>query len=77
MNLLALSAGGSGSRPSYHFLFVAITIGLAFLVAGFQAAWFRTGDDRWLRLTRFYGKLFLINFAMGVVTGIVQNSSLA
>src|SRR5213083_3227441 len=37
-----------------------------------QTAWVRTGDDRWLRLTKFYGKLFLINFAMGVVTGIVQ-----
>ena len=49
-----------------------ITIGLAFLVAGFETAWLRSGDDRWLRLTKFYGKLFLINFAMGVVTGIVQ-----
>src|SRR2546430_4758913 len=37
-----------------------------------QTAWVRTGAARWLRLTRFYGKLFLINIAMGVVTGIVQ-----
>jgi cytochrome d ubiquinol oxidase subunit I len=51
---------------------VPITIGLGFLVAGFETAWLRTGDDRWLRLTKFYGRLFLINFAMGVVTGIVQ-----
>jgi len=56
----------------YHFLFVPLTIGLAFLVAGMQTAWVRTGAARWLRLTRFYGKLFLINIAMGVVTGIVQ-----
>jgi hypothetical protein len=56
----------------YHFLFVPITIGLVFLVAGLQTAWVRTGKERWLRLTKFYGKLFLINFAMGVVTGIVQ-----
>jgi len=56
----------------YHFLFVPLTIGLSFLVAGFQTAWVRTGDERWLKLTKFYGKLFLINFAMGVVTGIVQ-----
>ncbi|MDI1466191.1 cytochrome ubiquinol oxidase subunit I [Catellatospora sp. KI3] len=56
----------------YHFLFVPITIGMAFLVAGFQTAWVRTGDEKWLKLTKFYGKLFLINFAMGVVTGIVQ-----
>ena len=37
-----------------------------------QTAWFRTGNERYLRLTKFWGKLFLINFAMGVVTGIVQ-----
>jgi cytochrome d ubiquinol oxidase subunit I len=56
----------------YHFLFVPLTIGLAFLVAGMQTAWVRTGGERWLRMTKFWGKLFLINFAMGVVTGIVQ-----
>src|SRR5215203_1886699 len=47
-------------------------IGLAPLVAIMQTAWVRTGDERWLRLTKFFGKLFLINFALGVVTGIVQ-----
>ena len=56
----------------YHFLFVPLTIGLSFLVAGLQTAWVRSGDDRYLRLTRFFGELFLINFALGVVTGIVQ-----
>jgi cytochrome bd ubiquinol oxidase subunit I len=56
----------------YHFLFVPLTIGLSLLVAGMQTAWVRTGDDRYLRMTKFWGKLFLINFAMGVVTGIVQ-----
>jgi cytochrome d ubiquinol oxidase subunit I len=56
----------------YHFLFVPLTIGLSFLVAGMQTAWVRTGSPRWLALTKFYGKLFLINIAMGVVTGIVQ-----
>jgi cytochrome bd ubiquinol oxidase subunit I len=61
-----------GVTTVYHFLFVPLTIGLSFLVAVLQTAWRRTGDERWLRLTRFYGKLFLINFAMGVVTGIVQ-----
>ena len=39
---------------------------------GFETAWLRTGHERWLRLTKFFGKLFLINFAIGVVTGIVQ-----
>ncbi|BBG03664.1 MULTISPECIES: cytochrome ubiquinol oxidase subunit I [Pseudonocardia] len=56
----------------YHFLFVPLTIGLSVLVASMQTVWFVTGDDRWLRMTKFWGKLFLINFAMGVVTGIVQ-----
>jgi cytochrome d ubiquinol oxidase subunit I len=56
----------------YHFLFVPLTIGLSMLVAGMQTAWVRTGDERYLRMTKFWGKLFLINFAMGVVTGIVQ-----
>jgi cytochrome d ubiquinol oxidase subunit I len=56
----------------YHFLFVPITLGLSMLVAGLQTAWFRTGKDVYLRATKFWGKLFLINFAMGVVTGIVQ-----
>jgi cytochrome d ubiquinol oxidase subunit I len=56
----------------YHFLFVPLTIGLAWFLVGMQTAWHRTGDERWLRLTRFFGKLFLINFALGVVTGIVQ-----
>jgi len=56
----------------YHFLFVPLTIGLAPIVAIMQTAWHRTGKDSWLRLTHFFGKLLLINFALGVVTGIVQ-----
>jgi len=56
----------------YHFLFVPVTIGLSAIVAGYETAWLRTGNERWLRLTKFFGKLFLINFAIGVVTGIVQ-----
>jgi cytochrome d ubiquinol oxidase subunit I len=56
----------------YHFLFVPITIGLSAIIAGYETAWLRTGHEQWLRLTKFFGKLFLINFAIGVVTGIVQ-----
>ena len=56
----------------YHFLFVPVTIGLAFFTAWFQTRWHRTGDEQWLRATRFWGKLLLISFALGVVTGIVQ-----
>ncbi|GIL29472.1 cytochrome ubiquinol oxidase subunit I [Actinocatenispora comari] len=72
MDTLELARWQFGVTTIYHFLFVPLTIGLSFLVAGMQTAWVRTGHDRWYRLTRFYGKLFLINFAMGVATGIVQ-----
>src|SRR5512144_710554 len=56
----------------YHFLFVPLTLGLAPLVAIMQTLWYRTGVDAWLRLTRFFGTLLLINFAIGVATGLVQ-----
>ena len=72
MDALDLARWQFGITTVYHFLFVPLTISLAFIVAGFQTAWVRTSNDKYLRLTRFYGELFLINFAMGVVTGIVQ-----
>jgi len=56
----------------YHFLFVPVTIGLAFLVAVLQSAWHRNGKPEYRRLTRFFGTLLLINVAVGVVTGLVQ-----
>ena len=72
MSALDLSRWQFGITTVYHFLFVPLTIGLAPLVAVMQTAWVRTGNPAWLRMTKFFGKLFLINFAMGVVTGIVQ-----
>jgi cytochrome bd ubiquinol oxidase subunit I len=56
----------------YHFLFVPVTIGLAFLVALLQTAWHRNHQPEYRRLTRFFGTLLLINVAIGVVTGLVQ-----
>jgi cytochrome d ubiquinol oxidase subunit I len=61
-----------GITTVYHFFFVPITIALSLLVAVMQTIWVRSGNEKFLRLTKFFGKLFLINFAMGVVTGIVQ-----
>ncbi|MEU7020675.1 cytochrome ubiquinol oxidase subunit I [Streptomyces sp. NPDC046203] len=61
-----------GITTVYHFLFVPLTISLAALTAGLQTAWVRTDKEKYLRATKFWGKLFLINIAMGVVTGIVQ-----
>ncbi|MCY0961412.1 cytochrome ubiquinol oxidase subunit I [Streptomyces sp. H27-H5] len=61
-----------GITTVYHFLFVPLTISLAALVAILQTAWVRTEKGKYLKATKFWGKLFLINIAMGVVTGIVQ-----
>lgn len=72
MEALDLARWQFGVTTVYHFLFVPLTIGLGVFVAGLQTAWHRTGKEHYLRLTKFFGKIFLINFAMGVVTGIVQ-----
>ncbi len=72
MDLVTLARWQFGITTVYHFLMVPLTIGLGLVVAWFQTRWYRTGDEAYLRLTKFFGKLFLINFAMGVVTGIVQ-----
>lgn len=56
----------------YHFFFVPLTLGLSVIVAVMHTQWVRTGDESYKKMTKFWGKLFLINFAMGVVTGIVQ-----
>jgi cytochrome bd ubiquinol oxidase subunit I len=69
---LLLARWQFGLTTLYHFLFVPLTLGMSFAVAIFQTCWFRTANVKWLHLTRFFGKIFLINFAMGVVTGIVQ-----
>jgi len=60
------------STTVYHFFFVPLTLGMAWVVAILHTQYYRTGDEKFKRLTKFWGKLFLINFAMGVVTGIVQ-----
>ncbi|WP_028931771.1 cytochrome ubiquinol oxidase subunit I [Pseudonocardia asaccharolytica] len=72
MEALDLARWQFGITTIYHFLFVPLTIGLSAIVAVLQTAWHRTGKAEYLRATKFFGKLFLINFAMGVVTGIVQ-----
>ena len=72
MEALDLARWQFGITTIYHFLFVPLTIGLSFIVAVLQTFWYRTGRHEYLQATQFFGKLFLINFAMGVVTGIVQ-----
>ena len=61
-----------GITTVYHWLFVPITLGITWMVAIMETAWVRTKKPEYLRMTKFWGKLMLINFAIGVVTGIVQ-----
>jgi cytochrome bd ubiquinol oxidase subunit I len=61
-----------GITTVYHFWMVPLTLGLGPLVAIMQTLWLRSGKERYLRMTKFWGKLYLINFIMGVATGIVQ-----
>jgi cytochrome d ubiquinol oxidase subunit I len=61
-----------GTTSVYHFFFVPVTIGLAFLVAILQTVWYRTDRPEYKRMTRFFGTLLLINVAIGVITGLVQ-----
>ena len=72
MSALDLARTQFGITTVYHFLFVPLSIGLAMFVAVFQTAHYRTGKDVYDRMARFWGKLFLISFALGVATGIVQ-----
>ena len=72
MDPLGLARWQFAITTVYHFLFVPITIGMALFVAVTETAWVRTRRVRYLRSAKFWGKLLLINFAIGVVTGLVQ-----
>jgi cytochrome d ubiquinol oxidase subunit I len=70
MDVVLLSRLQFAAATMFHFLFVPLTLGLSVLVAYMETRYVRTGDETYLRMTKFWGKLFLINFALGVVTGI-------
>ncbi|WP_193605557.1 cytochrome ubiquinol oxidase subunit I [Nocardioides dongkuii] len=72
MDVLEIARWQFGIITVYHFLFVPITIGLSAIVASFETLWVFKKRPEYLRLTKFFGTLFLINFALGLVTGIVQ-----
>ncbi|MEN6436910.1 MAG: cytochrome ubiquinol oxidase subunit I [Anaerolineaceae bacterium] len=72
MDTVTLSQWQFGITTVYHFFFVPLTLGLSVLVAIMETLYVATGNDAYKKMTKFWGKLFLINFAMGVVTGIVQ-----
>lgn len=72
MDVLALSRLQFAVTSMFHFIFVPLTLGLSILVAYMETRYVRTGDETYLRMTKFWGKLFLINFALGIVTGITM-----
>ncbi|WDP85846.1 MAG: cytochrome ubiquinol oxidase subunit I [Desulfobacter sp.] len=70
MDPVFLSRLQFAAATMFHFLFVPLTLGLSVLIAYMETKYARTGDTVYLRMTKFWGKLFLINFSLGVVTGI-------
>src|SRR5579859_3037012 len=72
MDTLTLARIQFGITTVYHFFFVPLTLGLALLVAIMETIYVSTDDETYKRMAKYWGKLFLINFALGVATGIVQ-----
>ena len=72
MDVVLLSRLQFGLTTVYHFFFVPLTIGLTLMVAIMETMYVKKKDEHYQQMAKFWGKLLLINFAMGVVTGIVQ-----
>ncbi|NPA90208.1 MAG: cytochrome ubiquinol oxidase subunit I [Chloroflexi bacterium] len=72
MDVLTLSRWQFAITTVYHFFFVPLTLGISVLIALVETQYVRTGDEKYKQLAKFWGKLFLINFAIGVATGLVQ-----
>ncbi len=70
MDTVALSRLQFAVTAAFHFIFVPLTLGLSILVAYMETRYVRSNDEMYLRMTKFWGRLFLINFTLGVVTGI-------
>lgn len=72
MDVLMLSRMQFAMTAMFHFIFVPLTLGLSVLIAIMETIYVKTGNETYLRMTKFWGKLFLINFAVGVVTGLTM-----
>lgn len=70
MDVVLLSRLQFAAAVFFHFIFVPLTLGLSVLIAIMQTIYYRSGDEMYKRMTKFWGRLFLINFVLGVVTGI-------
>ncbi len=71
-NIINLARWQFAITTIYHFFFVPLTIGLAFYLAIMETIYVKTRNEKYKKMVKYWGKLFLINFAMGVVTGLVQ-----
>lgn len=72
MDVVSLSQLQFAATCMFHWIFVPLTLGMSIMTAWMETRYVMTGDETWLRMTKFWGKLFLINFALGVVTGITM-----
>ncbi|MGA4725935.1 cytochrome ubiquinol oxidase subunit I [Micromonospora taraxaci] len=72
MDTLLLARLQFATTTSIHFLFVVVTLGLVTLLVAMQTAWVLTGNPKWERLTRYWGQLYVINYVLGIATGIVM-----
>lgn len=70
MDVLLLSRLQFAAATMFHFIFVPLTLGLSIMIACMETAYVRTGNEVWRKMAKFWGKIFLVNFALGVVTGI-------
>ncbi|BCS52989.1 cytochrome ubiquinol oxidase subunit I [Geobacter sp. SVR] len=72
MDALMLSRLQFAVTSMFHFIFVPLTLGISVMIAWMETRYVISGDELWLRMAKFWGKLFLINFALGIVTGITM-----
>lgn len=72
LDVLELARLQFAATTVYHFLFVPLTLGLSILTAIIQTKYYKTNDEKYKKMAKFWGKLFLINFSLGVATGLVQ-----
>ena len=70
MDVLMLSRLQFAAATMFHFIFVPLTLGLSVLIAWMETRYVQTGDETYRKMAKFWGKIFLVNFAVGVVTGI-------
>ncbi len=76
MNTLLLARWQSGLTLVYHFLFVPLTLGLVLLVALMETLYVTSGNTDYKRMARFWGQLYIINYALGFLTGLLQEFQL-